>query len=357
VPQSRPREIISLQYLRAVAALLVVFHHARNPGNGLFDPISHWNFGQAGVDMFFLISGYIMFAVAKADPPIQFLMRRLIRIAPLYWLATILLYAQISIGFPGVLPNTEQLLKSLLFIPQYHWESPKEVWPLVVPGWTLQYEMYFYAIFAIGLTVRRLVPVSLAIGLLAIAIGWAVPGWIVGDAVLVTYTSPIIIEFFAGMLIAIIHQRYTLESFSIALPVGVIALIGIGNLDASRLVIWGLPTLLIFVGTLAVEDAQKLPRVPLLKLLGDASYSIYLAHAFVLQIGLFAWWRVPVRGWPQFLIFTPTALIGCAFVGVLVHRFIEMPILLRLQPKKRTPSPQNDNQESSSAVRPSSAAN
>lgn len=324
-----------MQYLRAIAALLVVFHHVRNPANGLFDPVGHWSFGQAGVDMFFLISGYIMFAVAGSQRPVQFLKRRIIRIIPLYWFATFLLYFQLLIGFPGTLPNGEQLLKSLLFIPQYNWQDTREIWPLVVPGWTLQFEMYFYAIFAVGLATRRLVPVSLAIGFLAVGIGLVGPGWVAGNALLVSYTSPIILEFFAGMLIAVIHQNHTLKSYWLALPVGVVALIGFGNLDAYRLLVWGLPTLLIFVGTLAIEDAKKLPRLPLLKLLGDASYSIYLSHAFVLQIGLFVWWRVPVHGWLQFLIFTPTAMIGCAFAGVLVYRYIEQPMLFRLQRKTR----------------------
>ncbi len=333
MPLDQRREILSLQYLRAVAALLVVFHHVRNPGNGLFDPIGHWIFGQAGVDMFFLISGYIMYAVARTQRPIQFLKRRIIRIVPLYWVASFLLYFQLLIGFPGTLPNGEQLLKSLFFLPQYNWQDTREIWPLVVPGWTLQFEMYFYAIFAVGLATRRLVPVSLAIGLLAVGFGWIMPGWIADNAVLVTYTSPIILEFFAGMVIALIHKNHAMKSYWLALPIGMTALIGFGYLDASRLLVWGLPTVLIFVGALAIEDAKKLPRLPLLKLLGDASYSIYLSHAFVLQIGLFAWWRVPVHGWLQFLIFTPTAMIGCAFAGILVYRYIEQPMLLRLQRK------------------------
>lgn len=283
--------------------------------------------------MFFLISGYIMFAVARKQRPIQFLKRRIIRIVPLYWFASFLLYVQLLMGFPGALPDAEQLLKSLFFLPQYNWQNTREIWPLVVPGWTLQFEMYFYAIFAVGLATRRLVPVSLAIGLLAVGLGWVLPDWMAGNAILVSYTSPIILEFFAGMLIAIIHQKHSMKSYWLALPIGMTALIGFGNLDASRLLVWGLPTLLIFVGTLAIEDAGKLPRLALLKLLGDASYSIYLSHAFVLQIGLFAWWRVPVHGWLQFLIFTPTAMIGCAFAGVLVYRYIERPMLLRLQRK------------------------
>ncbi len=328
----RHAQIVSLQYLRAVAALLVVFHHVQNPNNGLFNPIAHWTFGQAGVDMFFLISGYIMYAVASADHPIRFLRRRIIRIVPLYWVATLFLYLQVMVGFPGVLPTPDQLLRSLLFIPQYHPQTTTEIWPFLVPGWTLQYEMYFYAIFAVGLAFRKPLAVTLGIGATIIVIGQLG----VGDrnnAIFVTYTSPIITEFFQGMLIALIHQRRSLASFWPALPIGIVALFLVGNLDAPRLLIWGLPCALVLIGCLALEDAKKMPSIPLLKSLGDASYSIYLSHAFVLQIGLLVWWQVPVTGWAQFIIFMPTAVAGCTLVGVAVYRYIERPMLWRVQLK------------------------
>ena len=329
---TRNRQIVSLQYLRAVAALLVVFHHVRNPGNGLFNPIGHWNFGQAGVDMFFLISGYIMYAVARQERPVRFLQRRIVRIVPLYWIATLFLYFQVSVGFPGVLPTLQQLLKSLLFIPQFHSQHPTEIWPFLVPGWTLQFEIYFYAIFTIGLAFRRLLPIVLSIGSVAIILGQ------VGmdhqkNAVFAAYTSPIITEFFQGMLIALVHQRRSLAPYWLALPIGIGALVLFGNLDAPRLLIWGLPSTLIMIGCLALEDGNKLPPLPVFSQLGDASYSIYLSHVFVLQIGLMVWWRVPVKGWLQFLVFTPTAVVGCAFIGILVYRYVERPMLFWLQRK------------------------
>jgi exopolysaccharide production protein ExoZ len=323
-------QIVSLQYLRAAAALLVVFHHVRNPSNGLFNPIASWNFGQAGVDMFFLISGYIMYAVARQERPIRFLRRRIIRIVPLYWIATLFLYLQVSVGFPGILPTPEQLIKSLLFIPQYHPQHPSEVWPFLVPGWTLQYELFFYAIFAVGLAFRRPLAVTLAIGGIAIAIGQVAAG-AQGNAIFAAYTSPIITEFFQGMLIALIHQRRSLAACWMALPVGIAALFLFGNLHAPRLLIWGLPSTLILIGCLALEDAKKMPSWPMFKRLGDASYSIYLSHMFVLQIRLLLWWKVPVKGWLQFLVFTPTAVVGCAFIGIVIYRFVEQPLLLRFQ--------------------------
>lgn len=328
----RPAQIVSLQYLRAVAALLVLFHHVRNPINGLFNPIEHWNFGEAGVDMFFLISGYVMYAVARNDQPMRFLRRRIIRIVPLYWLATLCLYIQVAAGFPGVLPTPDQLLRSLLFIPQYHQQTEDEIWPFLVAGWTLQYEMYFYAMFAIGLGLRQPLVATLSLGAIAILIGKLGVGES-NDAIFVAYTSPIITEFFQGMLIALVHQRRSMASFRAALPIGVVALFLLGNLDAPRLFIWGLPSALILIGCLAIEDAKRMPSFPMLKLLGDASYSIYLSHAFVLQIGLIIWWKVPVTGWSQFMIFTPAAVIGCSIIGVFVYRYIERPMLRRGQLK------------------------
>ncbi len=328
----RQAEIISLQYLRAAAALLVVFHHVRNPSNGLFNPIAHWQFGQAGVDMFFVISGYLMYAVAREDQPIRFLRRRVIRIVPLYWLATLFLYFQVMIGFPGILPTPDQLLRSLLFIPQYHLQTETEIWPFLVPGWTLQYEMYFYAMFAIGLAFRRPLAITLTVGAVVIMVGQLGVGDS-GNAIFVAYTSPIITEFFQGMLIALIHQRRSLAPLWVALPVGIGALLIVGNLDAPRLLVWGLPSALILIGCLALEDAKKMPSIALFKLLGDASYSIYLSHAFVLQIGLLVWWKVPVTGWLQFAIFTPSAVVGCTLIGVLVYRYVEQPMLWRVQIK------------------------
>ena len=328
----RQAEIVSLQYLRAAAAMLVVFHHARNPSNGLFNPIAHWNFGQAGVDMFFLISGYIMYTVARNEQPIRFLRRRIIRIVPLYWIATLFLYLQVMIGFPGVLPAPDQLLRSLLFIPQFHLQTKTEIWPFLAAGWPLQYEMYFYAMFAIGLAFRRPLAITLTVGAIVVIIGQLGFGD-TSSAIFLAYTSPIITEFFQGMLIAVIHQRRSLANLWAALPIGLVALFFVGNLDAPRLLIWGLPSTLILIGCLALEDAKRMPSVPLFKLLGDASYSIYLSHAFVLQIGLLLWWKVPVTGWTQFVIFTPTAVVGCTFIGVLVYRYIEQPMLWRGQRK------------------------
>ena len=85
--------IISIQILRAFAALLVVFHHARYQIQD-FEVFFHggiWPFGQAGVDIFFVISGFIMWVTThdRRTTPLRFMTNRIVRIVPLYWLLTL----------------------------------------------------------------------------------------------------------------------------------------------------------------------------------------------------------------------------------------------------------------------------
>ena len=80
----------SIQYLRAFAALAVVFHHARNPHSWLYPGLAGVGLGQSGVDLFFVISGFIMYVAARKLSVNEFVGRRLVRIVPLYWVATLL---------------------------------------------------------------------------------------------------------------------------------------------------------------------------------------------------------------------------------------------------------------------------
>src|SRR4051812_41404716 len=128
----------------------------------------------------------------------EFVVRRLIRIVPLYWLFTLLLVALYALA-PGGLHSTvispETLTKSLLFVPHYSLGHPGEIWPILVPGWTLNYEMFFYLVFALLIVFSPLVRVTLAV---LVFVPLAFAGWLLGDAasdaVLRTYTSPRLLE-------------------------------------------------------------------------------------------------------------------------------------------------------------------
>ena len=114
------------------------------------------SFGAAGVDIFFVVSGFIMVVTTmKRDmAPGEFLLHRIARIVPVYWVVTILLFAIVMYGFKpvGIMRmQPDWLAKSLLFIP---FDRDGRVEPIISVGWTLNYEMFFYLLFALGLFVR-----------------------------------------------------------------------------------------------------------------------------------------------------------------------------------------------------------
>ena len=198
--------IVSLQYLRAFAAMLVVAFHACDKLAKMqgADPSVAFPVGLTGVDIFFVVSGFIIFVTAKQSDigPFGFMRKRVIRVVPLYWVLTLLL-AAVAVVKPDVLTTsvfeTRHFVASMLFIP---WQHPQidALLPLLIPGWTLNYEMAFYAMFAASLFLPK--PIRLW-ALLALLAGLAISGAIVPlDGIAGFYTDPIILEFAAGLLIA-----------------------------------------------------------------------------------------------------------------------------------------------------------
>jgi exopolysaccharide production protein ExoZ len=158
-----------------------------------------WAFGTSGVDLFFVISGFIRVVTTSGTGmgPGEF-WRRASR--PLYWLLTLLMIA-VALVAPGlfktlkVAPST--LVQSLLFIPHFSQSFPGVVWPLLVPGWTLNFEMFFYAVFGLALLLperNRLLPLVTFFVMLT-AIGLVFGPF--ASAAAQTYTHPMLLEFAA----------------------------------------------------------------------------------------------------------------------------------------------------------------
>ncbi|MBV9995274.1 MAG: acyltransferase [Caulobacteraceae bacterium] len=340
-PQRRLPEIVSVQYLRAAAALAVVVFHSLEATPAKF-PV-----GAAGVDVFFVISGFIMWTLTESgeSSPTSFIWRRLARVAPPYWVATLLVVAVATLRphflwMPGFSPA--DIVRSLLFIPfQDAWGKPS---PVLIQGWTLDYEMFFYALFAASLIAprrRRLVIFSGLIALLITAGLLAKPS---GPAAAV-YTSLMLAEFLAGVWLG---RLWTAGSLPRSAPLGLaLALLGLAAFALEqvlgvgegplRTLYWGLPALALVSGALMLEGAGfvRLWRVP--KAVGDGSYSIYLFHVFVVALG----YRVLPEG--------PTALrvaatvIASAAAGWLLYIFLERPLtaaVRRLPGRLKLPPPQ-----------------
>ncbi|MBG0809475.1 acyltransferase family protein [Methylosinus sp. H3A] len=335
-------EIRAVKYLRAAAAILVVFIHT-----GVYTEQFYWPtpraFGAAGVDLFFVISGFIMMVVTAQRPtgPGEFLARRLIRVAPLYWLFTLAILA-VCLAWPAAMLHNlvtfDHIALSLLFIPHF---NPLEdnYTPFFKLGWTLNYEIYFYFVFAALLVLRS---IRLRLAILAFLFSAATAFYL---AVLPTnpflhiYCNPIVLEFVIGAAVGYLYVRGKAAKIA---PGAAAALIGGGAFvivvlfdsdDFARVRTAGLASAALLLGLLATEARGRLPRSPMLMLLGDASYSIYLAHPIVLtlaRIGARAL-HLPVERPLAGMVAVVSTLALSIAAGVVVHLLVEKPMLAVLR--------------------------
>ena len=303
----------SLQVLRALAATLVVLDHVPYIARGSF-----------GVDIFFVISGFVIAFVAEADPD-HFFFKRLFRIVPLYWMATICIFL-VAWVVPHALQHTVadpvSLAKSLGFIPFL--KSGSGIQPLLSQGWTLNYEMMFYLLFALCLAVaRRYAVISAAALICLIVLCGRI--WHPTSIPLLFWTDPIILEFVLGLLLFKLWRRSQPSGprwlvFSlVAVLLGTLAWLQ-PRYPIHRIA--ALPAAAIVAAVLLTERSVRYPR--LLVMTGDASYSLYLLHLFILvpsyalmaHVGMPLWTRIAM---------TPAVLGVAVLAAVVTFRTIERP--------------------------------
>ena len=329
------RQLVSIQYLRAVAAGLVVFFHCRDQFPGFRQAIDS-NVGTAGVDLFFVISGFIMVVITteRETTPGQFMLRRLVRVAPIYWFFTTLIAAAalaVPFLFRDTEVSTEHYLKSMLFWPHQSDHDPDflaQMNPLVKVGWTLNFEMFFYAVFALALFLPRRFRVAGGIVALSLLVlyGHTVG---IGSHVLRFYAEPIVLEFCFGMLIgwAFTRSRPVPAPWALLLVAAGVALYFVIPAGTQRVIHYGIGSALIVAGTIALEPAMKRLRLPLL--VGDASYSVYLGHLYPIVALRILWTHAHLGttglGWA--LLFLAVGFPAGIACGVLAYTFVERPML------------------------------
>lgn len=326
--------VYNLQALRGVAALLVVMLHV----DVLLAQVGLPKFGGGGVDVFFVISGFVMVHAtrARAVTPSAFLAQRLARVAPLYWLATLAVFA-LALAAPRLFQSTaahwDELIKSLLFVPFR--KSSGEVEPTLFLGWTLNYEIFFYLLFACGLAFRSYAAGIAwtfgAILMLVLAGGVLRPQ----DVVAAFYTDPILVEFAAGMGLGLAwpHLKHTAlwpGAHAAALAIALFALAALiaAPLMAPRapqLIATGAPAVVLVGAALVLERSGWALGGGVVMMLGDASYSIYLSHPFVTQA--FQKAAMALNAPPVAAPFVLAACLMCVIaIGVALHRWLERPI-------------------------------
>ena len=333
--------LLTLQVTRGVAANLVVLSHlsvieAKYTGGQILPTFSFC--GIAGVDIFFVLSGFIMVVVAgKGMGAAQFLWRRAARIYPPYWIVSLVVLAT-SLVQPAWVNSSIQgpisLWRSFLLVPD-------TTLPLLAVGFTLIHEVYFYLVFAIFLALR----IPILFGLL----GWGGVLLIVtilgGDYVTSfplgrVWTNPLTAEFMAGAAIGVLYNRKNMRGAAWA---GVIGLLMLGvsivflapalplanntHLDAWRVVLFGMPAALIiyWLAALELKTAPVPPR--LLSALGDWSYATYLTHVLVLAaIGRIIGALAPPGAMSRLELIV-VGFLAANLVGAFMFRFFERPTL------------------------------
>lgn len=343
--QLQPAKLDWIQALRGLAALLVVLHHSASQvasaepvqlGHKAFfvDRYLNPDFGAIGVDLFFVLSGFIMvFTTSRTRmTTLSFLKRRVMRIYPLYWIYCILAVLLHSTRYFGPIEgDVVTKIKSVGLYPVF-WHNMELLRPAFVPqGWTLNFEMLFYVIFSLTLRLRPMV--QLVVTALFMAAMCAVAQQFNGlrSAEIQLLSDPIVMEFPLGMLIGRLYcDKGAFLRPALSLGVGFIAILLVPlfwSSPTSRLFHLGIPAFL-FVSALQLGTHTGGCRVPKgLLLLGDASYSIYLSHTVVLEVFQAAFVRLPVlRSVPCDFYYGTLVLVALA-VGVASYRWIEQPIL------------------------------
>jgi exopolysaccharide production protein ExoZ len=325
--------MVSVQALRATAAMSVVlvhFEYVRDVLSGHPEAPLHLYWLSSGVDLFFVISGFIMVYSSERLFAVEggwrtFLARRISRIVPLYWLAT---FGALAIMSP---PQTlASVTRSLLFIP---YRTGNTYFPTHAGGWTLNFEMFFYCVFSAVLFLPRKIAVPVA--------GLALSIFVALGTILQTefapiafWSDPIILEFIFGMAIALLYR------YGVQLPAWArVALISLGIIglyisapssgppSGNRWYVWGLPTAAIFAGVTLGRDVNFWRLTAPIKLLGDASYALYLIHPMVAAVTM-TFWLVGPFGLPG-LAHIPMnyvlVLDICAAIllAILIHLFFE----------------------------------
>lgn len=351
--------IKSIQYLRFFAAMLVVIAHLNLQIYGI--PPNITNLGGFGVDIFFVVSGFIMpyiiFGGLYQDgcthqmTARSFITRRIIRIWPMYLitiLTAILLSYLVFVGFFNqptadftYLFNSSKInfiwfIETMTFT---HLNRP----PIFNPGWTLQFEFAFYLMIGLLLSfkVKKINTLEFLIILLFIflvMLSLVLPN----NLLIKLFSNHIIFEFILGVyLYRLLSSGFTIPSYFaivvilLTLPIFFVlnSYIKASTSEFYRAFLWGWMAFFLVLSTLSLEKHLKGSRIFLL--LGDSSYSLYLTHGLVAPLFYLYWVKFDLTGKINIWIYLMVGLLICIAIGVLAHVYIEKRINLFFKSKLR----------------------
>jgi exopolysaccharide production protein ExoZ len=328
-----------------MAAIAVVIHHnfwIMRERLGAAGWSGSFQIGSTGVDIFFVISGFVMaLSVSSSRPsPYEFIQNRIVRIVPLYWVATaivaILSFAGLMvIGCPQI--SWHRILSSLAFLPlQGSGGSISD--PVLFVGWSLKYEMMFYVGFALSLLLPR--ATSLPIMMIAILGSWL---WQISSASpAAQYLGADIVLAFAEGIGLYFIPRSVIASKRMVISGLLAGGLLMATIDLPDFRPAEHPHILVILGASLIvgsaiigENAGLAVRRGVMTRLGDASYALYLFHPLVLQILMKIWLVLHLQnGMIGLCAFVPLAIIASCLSADMIYRYVERPMLRALKRRK-----------------------
>jgi peptidoglycan/LPS O-acetylase OafA/YrhL len=316
--------INNIQILRALAVLMVIAYHS----SGLiykygfefdgFLNIGHW--GAFGVDVFFVISGYIMAQIdsVKKKSSIEFIKDRVVRVIPVYWMFTFLMITMQFFypdAFRYIIFSKEQNISSVFFISHLLGFS----YPTIYVGWSLELEMVFYAFFSLCIFIESR-KVKIPVLILTIFV-----------MTIIGIIRPMAVEFLFGVILYYVVKFLNIENKARAIlffpiTVSLVSIFSISNASSdifswSRPLTIGLVALAIVAFSVICMDFRK----SIITYIGDASYSLYLIQVFSLPIIMKAASKI-VHEIDGGYIFVASILFTI-FSGIAFHECVEKKII------------------------------
>jgi exopolysaccharide production protein ExoZ len=322
--------ITGFDYLRGVAALMVVVHHVVGVLSHETLPGHFFWVGASGVDIFFVLSGFLMYGILGGKASVRgFLLSRATRVVPTYFIvSTFYLLVSVFVLHRGFEAESWRFIKSILFIP--HLNRDGMIQPIVGAGWTLTYEVWFYAFTAL----------CLACGRFGYFCFWCIPAFLVGALIFpnetVIYkflTSPVIFEFWFGAFVRQLLSMWSVgcKTSVAVLLLGVSALITDHFLDLhagiGRLLVWGVPAAFIVFGAAGLQ----LKPNSVSAWFARTSYPVYLIHTIlVIAFARFVGGSSTINQ-AYVLVVAVLVFLGSYTLAHYFERFVERPVMATLK--------------------------
>jgi len=294
---------------------------------------SVWEFGTIGVDIFFVISGFVMVIssrnlVGTDDGWKKFIIKRSVRIIPMYWLA-LTLKLIILILTTGLVLHANldwwYILKSYFFIPSENING--EIKPFLGVGWTLIFEMFFYVIFMMALFFRKNIYIFVGYGLILLVFASLSTIREPDHSSAWYFMDTVVLEFYFGMIFGYLTLKEkrlptSLSIFAFATSL-IYVLTSTNTLQLPMIIENGVPAAVIVWSIISLEvHLQK--RIPTtVMFFGSASYALYLFHPLISPLAPELLKRVSVGSTSASVILS--LAIAMSIAGI-VYRYIEIPL-------------------------------